>query len=206
MIHPKIENIDNINSVFKANILLYFFDGGKLMSFILLLLIFIAVIILLLFAIDFKLKFEIDSSKECINMNCLWLYPLLKVSININENNQLMKFYLFGKRIYEKPVKKKHTHKYSSKEIINIVNLKNICIAISYGFINPSSTGIICGAVNMASQFINIESISQNPDFWAENDYIYINATATVNVGTAFISLIKQKIKRRNLAWIRPQT
>jgi len=176
-----------------------------MIGFILLILIILAVIITLLFVIDLRVKLVFDTEKTYMKMTLLWLYPLIKVLVSIEATKPVLKFYIFKKYLFQMHLKKGKS-KYSVVEYVKIINPQNVTINTSYGYRNPSTTGIICGAINVVSQFINIESIKHNPDFFTESDYIYLDATAIVNLGTATINLLKQKTNRRKLSWIRTQT
>jgi hypothetical protein len=175
------------------------------MGFILLILIILAVFITLLFVIDLRVKLMFDTEKTYMKMILLWLYPLIKVLVTIENTKPVLKFYIFKKYLFQINVKQSKS-KSSRMDFVKIVNPKNIRINTSYGFTNPSTTGITCGAINLVSQFINIESIKHNPNFLTESDYIYLDATANVNLGTAIINLLRQTENRRNLSWIKTQT
>jgi hypothetical protein len=175
------------------------------MSFVLLILIILAVFITLLFVVDINAKLLLDTDKIYMKMTLLWLYPFLKVSVLIEDNKPVLNFFIFKKYVFKKHLQKSKS-KLSTLELLKIINPKNICINTSYGFINPSTTGITCGAINVVSQFINIESMKHNPDFMTISDYIYLDATANINLGMVITSLITKKTNRRNLSWIRTQT
>jgi hypothetical protein len=161
-------------------------------SLILLLLIIIAVFITLLFIEAFRIKLLLDTEKTAMNMTVFWLYPFFKVLINLEDSRPVMHFYLFNKHLFSKTVKKKK-RKHNGMELVRITNPKDIYVNAKYGFCNPFTTGITCGAINIAQQFINIESFRNSPDFTTENDYIYFDASAKVNLGKAFINFLKQK-------------
>jgi exo-beta-1,3-glucanase (GH17 family) len=76
-------------------------------------------------------------------------------------------------------------------ELLRLSNPKDINVNVKYGFADPFATGIACGAISMASQFINADSIIQTPDFLSMNDYIYLDATAKVNLGSMLIKYLK---------------
>lgn len=175
------------------------------MNFILLIIILVVVITTLLFVHTLRINFVFDTDKTDMNMTLLWLYPLIKIIVTMEDAKPALSFYFFNKHIFKKTIKKGRNRS-SGMDLIKITNPKDICITANYGFRDTFTTGITCGAINIASQLINIESIKHNPDFTTENDYIYLDATATINLGTAFINLLRQTLNRRNLLWIRTQT
>lgn len=174
------------------------------MSFFLLLIIILLVFIALLFVEVLRVHFVLDTDNSDMKMTVLWFYPLIKVIVTMENNNPELAFYLFNKHLFNKTIKKSKG-KSSKMELLKIISPKDVRINTSYGFKDSFTTGITCGAINIVSQFINIESIKHNPDFITVSDYIYLDATAKVNLGTAIINLLKQK-RRRNLLWTRPQT
>jgi len=160
-------------------------------NFILFTLIIITIIIALLFVAALRVKVVFDTERTDLHLTLLWLYPFIKVLVTIEDTKPVLSFYLFKKNLFKKIIKKGKS-KSSGVQMIKIINPKHVSINANYGFRDPSTTGIACGAINVASQFINIESINHNPDFITESDYIYLNATANVNLGTALINLLKQ--------------
>lgn len=162
------------------------------MSLILLLLIIIAVFITLLFIESIRIKLFLDTDKTVMNMTVFWLYPFVKLLINLENSIPVIHFYVFNKQLFTKTLKKKK-RKHNGIELVKIIKPKDIYVNAKYGFYNPFTTGIACGAINVAQQFINIDSFRHYPDFTTENDYIYLDASAKVNVGQAFINLLKTK-------------
>lgn len=150
----------------------------------------IAIFIILVFSVALRVKLVFDSYKEDMNMTLLWLNPLLRAQITMEDNSPVMTIYVLNKKAYSRKLKNK-SHKTGGMELLKLTNPKDIHVNTSFGFRDPFITGIACGAINVASQFINIESINQNPDFTAENDYIYMDATAKVNSGFTLINLLR---------------
>lgn len=161
----------------------------KLILFILLAAI-ILVILLFLFAARIKLVFNTDKSE--INMTLLWLNPFIKAFIAFENSIPILKVYLFNQLILQRALKRKKK-KRGGMELVQLSNPKEVHVSVDYGFRDPFTTGIACGVINVASQFINIDSINQTPDFMSSNDYIYFDATAKVNLGSAIIKFLRQK-------------
>lgn len=174
------------------------------MSFLILALIIIAVIIGLFFVEPVHAGFVFDTEKSDMNMTILWFHPLLKIVVTVENTLPVMSFYLFNKKVFKKSIRKTSTGT-NNLELVRIINPKDVCINTNYGSIDPYITGIICGAVGFASQFINIDSFKNHPDFATEKDYIYFNATAKINLGEAFINYLRQTHRRKQL-WTRTQT
>ena len=172
------------------------------------LLVAIAFIILLLFAVDAKVRLLFDTDNDNMYLSVCWLYPFIKASGRMENSSPFLDISLFGMRIYSKKLtlgKSKKAKIFKKTDLLRILKLKGLDIDTRYGFVHPSTTGITCGAVNSALQFINIDSFNNIPDFMSAHDYIYLDAKASVNLGASLINLIKYYKNRRNLKWIRTQ-
>lgn len=89
--------------------------------------------------------------------------------------------------------------------MLKTVKTTDITISADYGFRDKFITGLACGTVSFLTQLIPISFLFQNPDFWAEKDYIRIKATAKINIGITLTKIIKQmpiklKIKEKQYA------
>lgn len=160
------------------------------MSLLLIILLVFPVLILLAFTIATKIIFTFNSDKSNMNLTLLWLYPFIKAVVTNEENRLILTVYLFKKSIFRKALKGRK-QKSNNLELIKQVNPTDVTVNTSYGFRDPFVTGIACGAINIAAQFIDIDSISQNPDFVTDRDYIYVNATAKVKLGSALVNMYK---------------
>lgn len=162
------------------------------MIFILLIIVLLALLIALFFMEAARVTFVFDTEKSDMNATVSWLYPMIKVIATMENNKPKLSFYLFKKFVFSKVIKKKHQTK-NRINILKVTNPQDIQIMANYGFSDPLVTGITCGAIGVASQLINIDSLGNNPDFTTDNNYIYIDAAAKVNLGSAIVNLFKQK-------------
>ena len=160
------------------------------MNLIFFVFIIIAIFIILLFLIALRIKLIFDSDRTDINMTLSWLNPVFKALVTVQDTKPILTLYLFNKRILNRTFKKGQ-NKPRAMNIVKLINPKNINVNAYYGFKDPFTTGIACGVINIASQFINIDSINHIPDFMTTNDYIYLDATAKVNLGATIIRLFK---------------
>ena len=160
-----------------------------IMFFILLI---IAILIILLFTVALRVKVVFDTCKTGLSMTLLWLHSFLKALVTIEDTKAMLTFYFLNKRLFKRRLK---TGKGNLKnmDFVKSVDYSDMHINAHYGFRDPFTTGITCGAINAASQFINIDSINQAPDFSTEDDYIYMDATAKVNIGSTLIKLFRAK-------------
>mgnify|MGYP000061584500 CR=1 FL=1 len=163
------------------------------MEWLVLLLLIFVFLLVLLFIIALKVRLVCNTENNAIGMWLIWLEPLIKAFVTVDDSIPVMEVYLFDRRIFKKRLKSsiKSIGKQKGWELVKLSNPKDVNINLQYGFRDPFTTGIACGAVNMASQLINIDSMVHKPDFLALRDYIYLDATAKVNIGSAFVRLLR---------------
>ncbi len=167
------------------------------MGLVFFILLFALTIILLAFLIDLKIKLVFNSEKSDIKMSLLWLSPLIKAFVSMKNSLPILNIYLFNRLVLKKTIKRRNK-KSRDMNLVQLVNPRDIHVDVQYGFKDPFETGIACGVINIASQFINIDSIKQTPDFVSTDDYIYLDATAKVNLGTALVNFFKSRSRNKN--------
>lgn len=157
------------------------------------------ILIILLFTEYLKVKVVFDTCKTDLNMSLSWFHSFLKALVTIENTKPMLTLYLLNKRLFKRSLKtSKGKKKLNGIELVKLIDSRDMHVNAYYGFRDPFTTGITWGVINAASQFINIDSINQMPDFTAENDYIYLDASAKVNVGSTLINYLSSnnKIKR----------
>lgn len=157
------------------------------------LLIFLSAIVLLLIVLLFTVKSKVnlvfDSTRSDMHMTLFWLYPLLKSTVTREDSEFILTAYLFNKKILTR--KTSRLRNASSKEnVLKIFSPTEIHVDTHFGFRDPFITGLACSAITMVSEFFNVESLHQEPDFLAVNDYISLDATARLNLGNSLMKLI----------------
>ncbi|HYE10436.1 MAG TPA: hypothetical protein VEF53_09670, partial [Patescibacteria group bacterium] len=159
------------------------------MVLLLTLLMIVLLLIVLLFTVKSKVDFIFNSSSADMHLTLFWLYPLLKSVITREDNSPVVTVYLLNKRILTKKINRKQNE--SGKEnVLKSLHPTDIHVDTQYGFRDPFITGLACSAITLASEFFNVESLNQKPDFLAINDYINLDATAKLNLGYSLIKLI----------------
>jgi hypothetical protein len=144
---------------------------------------------ILLFTVTSKVNFNFDSVTSDINLTLLWLYPLIR-SVIVKKNNEFtLTVYLLNKRILTKQIKRKQDVS-DNKNVLRSLNPTDIHINTQYGFRDPFVTGLTYTAISMVSQFFNVKSLRQSPDFLTMNDYINLEANAKLNLGNSLIKLM----------------
>ena len=166
-------------------------------AFIVLLFIFLLIILMFTEVIRIIFTFTLDSNRAEINLTIFWLYPFLKILVSNESGEFILSAFLFNRKAFRKVLGtgKEKTH---VRDLIKYVKLINVNANADYGFRNPFTTGVVCGAVNIASQFINIDSINHNPDFTADTDYVHVDGSAKVNPGFTLVRIFQsQKTKNK---------
>ncbi len=159
------------------------------MVLLLTLLMIVLLLVVLLFTVKSKVDFIFNSSSSDMHLTLFWLYPLLKSVITREDNSPVVTVYLLNKRILTKKIHRKQNA--SGKEsVLKNLHPTDIHVDTQYGFRDPFITGLACSAIALASEFFNVESLNQKPDFLAINDYINLDATAKLNLGYSLIKLI----------------
>lgn len=160
---------------------------SMILLFVLLMLLLLLTI--LLFTVTSKVNFNFDSVTSDINLTLLWLYPLIR-SVIVKKNNEFtLTVYLLNKRIMTKQIKRKQDVS-DNKNVLRSLNPTDIHINTQYGFRDPFVTGLTYTAISMVSQFFNVKSLRQSPDFLTMNDYINLEANAKLNLGNSLIKLM----------------
>lgn len=172
---------------------MYFFTALLLAVFMVIL---FAVLTALILFVIFPLKAAFSFSSELqqdFHIVTTWLGPLLKALIYKQGEESLITIYLFNQKVLTKNLIRQ-TKKYSDTlDLIKTINPEHIKLQSSYGFEDPSITGMVCGTFDMISQYINLDDLYNNPDFNAESDYFNISAEAEIYLLPTLLRLIKTK-------------
>ncbi|HYF84715.1 MAG TPA: hypothetical protein VEB00_17060 [Clostridia bacterium] len=159
------------------------------MVLLLILLTLLLLLVVLLFTVKSKVDFIFNSTNSDMHVTLFWLYPLLRSVIARENNGLILTVYLLNKRILTKQLNRKQN--VSGKEsILKSLNPTDIHVDTQYGFRDPFVTGLACSAIPLVSEFFNVESLHQKPDFLAINDYVNLDATARLNLGHSLMKLI----------------
>lgn len=108
-----------------------------------------------------------------------WLNSFFKSTIIKKNGATKISIYLFNVKIMAKNTK--HENKGISK-ILNFLKTLNpsfLKINVSYGFVDPSITGMIFGAAELVCNHIQMLELSNNADFNTDYDYGKIYAIGT---------------------------
>jgi hypothetical protein len=159
-----------------------------LISIVLLIIIFLSI-----FPLNAMFSFN---SEQLINfhLTLTWLKPLIKGIIKRHGNNTIITVYLLNRKVL---VKNFSTNKSNGDDnklgLIKSIKFVSITLQTSYGFEDPSITGMVCGAINMISEYIDSNDSVNNPDFSTDYDYFNFNVAVKVNVLVSFLNILKSK-------------
>ncbi|GAA0181543.1 hypothetical protein SH2C18_40650 [Clostridium sediminicola] len=164
------------------------------MYFILFLISILVIILVLIAIVPLQILFNSDENID-FHMEISWLKPLFKAIILNKDTNIFLTIYLFNKKISTKPLKakkEKNSNNYKDK-FYYLKQLKPYYshIDASYGFQDPSTTGIIFGIVNSLTKFLNLRNINNEANFTSEENYFNIDGIIKLNIATTIIKLLK---------------
>ncbi len=159
------------------------------MALLLILLTIVLLLIVLLFTVKSKVDFIFNSTNSDMHVTLFWLYPLLRSVITKEDTRLVLTMYLLNKRILTKQINRKQNIS-GNESILKRLHPTDIHVDTQYGFRDPFVTGLACSAITLVSEFFNVESLRQKPDFLAVNDYINLDATAKLNLGHSLMKLI----------------
>lgn len=153
--------------------------------------IFLLALVIALYIVPIKAAINYNTDNiESFHVIITWLSSIVKIDAIKTERNITLKTYLFDKKIFSRELAVK------SDKINNLSNIKklkpyNIKLNTSYGFQDPSVTGVFCGALNLLTEYFQVEQLYNNANFSSDYDYIHINALADFNALSSLINLLK---------------
>ncbi|MFD3156797.1 DUF2953 domain-containing protein [Haloimpatiens sp. FM7330] len=163
------------------------------------------IILILIAVVPLKIMFNSDKNLD-FHILVTWLNPLFKANIQNKNTIIFLSIYLFNKKISSKPIKAKNkkTKKLNNKnKLYYLQQIKPYYLNIdtSYGFRDPSTTGILYGIINSLTELIDLRNIQNNPNFVTENDYFNVNGIIKLNIASTIIKLLSSYIKSYRIAY-----
>jgi len=190
----------------------------------LLILIFGFVLLFIIIPFEYEFKTKIDE-KIMAGANLSFFKKLLIVTMTYENKETLFLIKVFGLPIIRKKIKKssrkikkeklkKKKNDFNIKDyiqgefikdlisyfkdIINITKPKKIKINGTYGFDDPSLTGMACGIIPIVSNFIPTSDIDLQPVFDEEIIDIYCEIYGRISLLVAIIKTLKFVLKKNN--------
>lgn len=169
------------------------------MDFVLAFITVVILIIMLFFIISMRVIFTFSSNEARATLTLLWLYPFFKAAMIFEASSPILTVSLFNNKVYTRTLnlgkQQQNMVGLRRMKLVRAVSLSNIDVDTSYGFVDPSATGIACGIINIITQFVDVDSLYQQPNFTTDNDYIDVHATANLNIGLTLVNLIRGYIR-----------
>lgn len=153
-------------------------------------------LVILLFTVVMKIVFTMDTKNENVKLVLFWLYPFVKIVAEGKAASPQLSVYLFKRKVYSGQLNTGERAG-DSTELIKASSPSDIQMDIDYGFRDPFVTGIACGSIGAVSELANFMEFRQRPDFATDEDYIRLDATASVNVGNTLVNYARAKIRKR---------
>lgn len=177
-----------------------------IISLILLFLCVLLVLIVLMAVFPFKLAAAFVSEQQPdMHLAVSWLNPVFKLILTRNESHTYLTIQLLNYKVYSKDLskdtinfKKKAKHMNDYINMLRAFKVKGIKLYASYGFIDPSLTGMLFGIIDIVSQTIGFEEYYNNADFASDSTYFNITASAKVNAATSVYQLLSMKFSHSN--------
>ncbi|MCY6483842.1 DUF2953 domain-containing protein [Clostridium aestuarii] len=162
-------------------------------------------ILILITIVPLKIIFNSDENLD-FHILVTWLNPFLKASIQNKNTIIFLSLYLFNKKVLAKPIKAKakKTKKLNNKNklyYLRQVKPYYFNIDTSYGFKDPSTTGIIYGIINSFTKLIDFKNIRNNPNFVTENNYFNVNGIIKLHIVSTIIKLLSSYVKSHKVIY-----
>ncbi len=142
-----------------------------------------------------RVNFLFDTNTEKMILTLLLLKRLVKIQATVRNSRPLLAFYLFDKKLMVKIIKPKSGgRKLKGMELVKLAEPHDISINTNYGFRDPFTTGIVCGAIGLAAPLANVDSVNNVPDFHTDTDYIHLDASAKIDTGSTLMRILRARI------------
>lgn len=172
------------------------------MFFLLVLVIILLLIIVLLEIFPLKIAFAGNLQRlSDLKIIVSWLNPMIKGIISNTCGEMLLTVYFFNNKILTRQLSGKMKNRINVKGINKDINLVKEIRPVytrmntSYGFEDPSITGMVCGFIYVVSEYLNIDSLCNKPDFCSDVSYFNISGVMQFNVISSLIRFFKYNRK-----------
>ncbi|MGY0375002.1 hypothetical protein [Clostridium sp. JNZ J1-5] len=152
----------------------------------------------LLAIIPLKIK-VIVNSEELPNFcfKASWLGSFFKGIVTRENNAMFLTVYSFNTKVFKKELKNNSNGYIDKLNFIKTLRVNFIDVKVSYGFQDPSITGMLCGAVDLVSSYINLDTLYNDFDFYSDHDYFNINVLANINMINLLVTIFKYNKKTK---------
>lgn len=146
------------------------------------------------------LKVKIIVNSEDLPNFCFkssWLSPFFKGIVTRENNSMFLSVYLFNAKVLKKELKNNSTGYIDKLNFIKDLKVNFIDVKISYGFEDPSITGMLCGAIDLVSSYINLNTLYNDFDFYTDYDHFNLNVLANINMINLLVTIFKYNKKAK---------
>lgn len=120
-------------------------------------------------------------NSDMMKISITFLYPLLKATVDMENGTFYLSVYLLKLKLFtSKLIRRKISN---IKRLFKSVRMTDLELSSSYGFKDPSVTGLISGAYGILSSFVHIRRLTLIPDFLSDEHYFLVDASANIKVG-----------------------
>jgi hypothetical protein len=149
-----------------------------------------------------RIRFLFNTDTEDMLLTMGMLGRSVRIQATVRDARPRLVLYIYGRKILTRSLEVKPKGSgLNGMDLVRCARPYDINIQTSYGFKDPFKTGIVCGAIDMAAHLVldladpvaKIETLNQNPDFQAENDYVHLDATAIVDTFPAVMRLLRAR-------------
>lgn len=153
--------------------------------FVLLILItvtFLVMTLVLLTLVPIKVFFRFDLEEYSkFHLSIHWMNPIFKCVIAKNEDTTYVNVYLFNIKIINKSTEKNYNGFINTFKFLKALNPTFLKLDASYGFIDPSITGVIFGVIELVAESSKVVELNNNANFNPDYDYGKVTSTALFN-------------------------
>ena len=157
--------------------------------YILLLLLILFIIVDLVHGIRITIYAILNRDTMKVDITCL--YPLFKATFDVEDECPCLSIYFIKVKLFEtKLVRRKVSNK---KRLLDALKISNFELSTSYGLRDPFLTGLVSGLLGILSSFVPISSLVLKPNFMSNEQYVTLDASATIKVGHTIWDYLKYK-------------
>ena len=143
----------------------------------------LVIIVVMIYVLQrLRIKILINLSESDISAFVSCLYPFLDIRLDIEDNRPFLLVNILKVRVYKKPlhiIKAKH-----KTSLLKYAYFENMEVSTYYGLGNPFATGMFSGFLGMAKALPFPVQLHQYPDFFATDEYLRIDASGYLKLGT----------------------
>jgi ADP-glucose pyrophosphorylase len=155
---------------------------------------------MILFPVKIYASF-VSSQKPELYAAATWLNPLLKTYAKSDNGKVFLTIYIFNRKLISKSFSHTKQKERSFNDYINkikAVKTEEAKLQASYGFEDPSITGLIFGVIDVLSQSIRFDEYYNNADFSSDSTFFNIIVELKINTAVSLLRVLRKKLPYTN--------